>query len=156
MGRQIRFYMTADDERLFLDWLRSISRANLVAEASPSPGVDPEQYPADPAKPNSWFYLLWNPDISSEPTRRFVGGRYLLDRPGLVEFSRVFIDPNDPNRGPRCGRLYLDNWSSLPSPELTRWYNRMVAWIRRKYRKDKWSDWWGPGAQVEWQSWLEG
>jgi hypothetical protein len=144
MGRQTYFVMADADEVAFLDAVRSTGQAVLIRATTGSPEVAAEDYPAP--LPEAGFYALWNPDLAPMPGRREAGGNWHLDRCGIVEFSRNMYA----HRPPRTGRLCLDTWSCTPSPELSAWFDHMVRWIRRHYRKDRSGTWWGPEALREW------
>ena len=144
MGRQVRFIMDEEDERTFLDFVKTTGDVIVLPSSSPQaeysaltelPGFSSEQF--------DFFLWLFNRSVSSRLVTEYVPqqGYFVIDRQesSVVEFSRTIIDQGVI----RSGRLwaefkYLDsegNWA-FTEPEFKKWYEVLAKWIRKHYTRE--------------------
>lgn len=127
MGRQIHFYMTPEDEQIFLDFVRTTGGVHLYPSCSPAVAPEELQSFAELMSANPSFRpkcYLWNEDVSPAPEVHLVRAQklYCIDamqsevvdfRPCIVSEDRI-----------RSGRLYVDP---------TRLENGHVVWKSKPF-----------------------
>ena len=149
MGTQINFYMTENDEREFMEFLRRDHEVGVLQDrtATPEPAILAEL--PDLRSPWGFSVWLWHAGISSPPKLRFVAAQnhYCLDpMPNeVVEFSRSRMDEGRLVRG----RLWTEfvGWDRR-GPSVTfrksdafkKWFNRLSGWIKRRATVDSAGD----------------
>jgi hypothetical protein len=155
MGRQVRFFMDRNDEKRFVEFVRSSRDVVILPYDSPDPRFPPLNDLPDYSSDNFSFMLwLFNPRVSSRLETDYVPEQhhYTIDRDtsSVVEFSRTIREGNIV----RPGRLwaefkYLDpdrKWA-LKEPEFKKWYESLAKWIRKNYSREIDPDFYfGPGA----------
>ena len=150
MGRQINFYMTEIDEVAFLEYLRSLAETRLDREClDPATVIDPNA-PGGPLPSGHFSYWLWRPGQDPPPMRHESGLRCVEVRSQAVQFSRTGCGPERPLRG----RLWIDTFEPRPD-HFVKWYGQLASWIRKRYRRDRFGDYWGPDAEARWADQLE-
>ncbi|MFM2093974.1 MAG: hypothetical protein RIS70_1098 [Planctomycetota bacterium] len=141
MGRQVNFYMTADDEREFVEWVRTSGDVAIFKSAQDSVEIIELQEMPPMGEP-FWFALcLWNKDISPPPTLNYIKpkGWHTVDpfESEVVEFHRCGMDKGRLVRG----RIWaeMNGWQrSDPaviikkSEAFVKWYDRLANWIKRR------------------------
>lgn len=157
MGRQINFFMTADDEERFLDYAKSTCNLGILPYRSKTPTFIPIESLPPPKSDDFWLtsYLI-NKDISHKVISEFIPeqGHYYVDDSAsdVIELSRSL--PFD-DRLPR-GRIYAEFYSHFDEAKgqwvkkdeaLVRWFEKLVRWIRKNFKKEDWLIYIGPGAQ---------
>lgn len=158
MGKQIRFFMTAEDEREFAEFVREDPDAIFIARQARTSNILEFSYPEEADdndhilhKTKLW---IWNRRIcASVKTTQYSPDTFsvLGINEELIAFSRCFLHGHTIV----AGRLYADMYSldetgkqlSRKGMEFQRWYNKLAGWIRRQYTRDpKYGDSIGPGA----------
>ena len=147
MGKQIRFFMTAEDEREFAQFVREDSDAMFIARQTRTSNILEFSYPeeADHSEhvQHRTALCIWNKRICGKVTMVQYSPESFLVRginEELIEFSRCFLH----GRTMVAGRLYADMYSLDESAqqlirkgiEFERWYNKLARWIRRHYTRD--------------------
>lgn len=144
MGRQLNFYMTAEDEGAFLEFLRRSGDLAILPHVSPTPEFPSLEVLATPLSAPFWGDLwLCNGRPRARIVARFVPerGYYVVDglRSELVELSRSYQRDKAIHRGRIWAELaYLDPQGEawVPKPSwFIRWYESMVKWIRAEFRR---------------------
>lgn len=149
--------MTAEDEQRFLDYAKSTCNLAILPYRSKSETFAPLKL-LPPPKSDDFCLDAWllNLDVSHNVVSRFVPqqGHYYIehDLSDVVEFSRSL--PFD-DILPR-GRIYAEFYSHFDhatqqwvkkDQELVKWFDKLVRWIRKNFRKEDWLIYIGPGAQ---------
>jgi hypothetical protein len=155
MGKQVNFYMTADDEREFVEFVRSSANVAIFKSVQASPEIrELEEMP--PAGEPFWFALyLWNKDDSPPPTLAYIKeqGWYSVDRfeSEVIEFHRCSVDEGRLVRG----RIWaeMNGWRRddpatiiKKSEVFVKWYDRLANWIKRRSTRNAVGDFMLPGA----------
>jgi hypothetical protein len=159
MGKQVRFYMTYEDEKEFLQALRLKAPVRLICQVfkDESAMEMPEILPVK--KDMSAFMALVNSNCSTRFNYRCVPEHknYFFDQQNseAIEFSRS--EPRDDNRI-TDGRLWFqETWyenresEGRKSEEFCKWANSVLRWIRSHYHKREDWDYVGPHAFKLWQ-----
>jgi len=123
--------------------------------------MTPEFHPLDhlPTTETDDFWLslyLLNLDISHKVVTEFIPeqNHYYIDHyaSDVVEFSRSALIEDRFARG----RVYAEFYSHFDEntrqwvkkdQELIKWFERLVRWVRKNFRKEDWLIYTGPGAQ---------
>lgn len=138
MGRQIQFYMLRDDRDAFLRYaLDDDDLVALISEGSDSPIVRPLDQGS--LKTEGAIYL-WNRRFLPRFKRHWMPGpRYygvnVLSLP-VLEYCGSKVTNWEGRVALTQGRLYgvFDSYLGKP-PEFEKWYERLIRWIRKNYRK---------------------
>lgn len=165
MGKQISFFMTAEDEREFAQFVREDPDTVFIARQARTSDVLEFSYPEEADRSERIRYsdtlLIWNKRICAKVTMRqyspesFAVGDEMNKE--LIEFSRCFLH----GRTIVAGRLYADMYSLdeagkqliRKGKEFERWYNKLARWIRRHYTRDpKYGNNIGPRAREAFES----
>jgi hypothetical protein len=143
MGKQVNFYMLADDLAEFEEFIRSKENVLLVKDRFSAPEIqtlDTLTIPEMGKTPLS-LLLVREKDLEKVVIKSVVGKYWTIDelRSPAVELMRSYHD----ERIARRGRLYFqpgfydknDNWVDKP-PEFIKWADSLLRWIRRNYHSD--------------------
>jgi hypothetical protein len=145
VGKQIRFFMTREDEGVFIGFVRSTGNIAILPYTSPSPSFPPVGKLPEPSSTKFWAdFWLHNRDTSPEPATDFLSqqGYYVIDesRSEVIEFSRTVQEGSVL----RPGRLWVEfkfldetGIKLLPKgAEFKNWYESLARWIRRNYSRE--------------------
>lgn len=155
MGRQVNFYMTAEDEQDFVSFVRSDKNAEFLNYISRSPQMQVlEQLPTS----DEIFWagqFLWNREFSPLPSMKFIEqqGYYIPDshESEIIEFSRSHLDEGRLNQG----RIWaeMNGWQRQDpatiikkSEPFSKWFDRLANWIKRRSTRDSVGFYVLPGA----------
>ncbi|TMI29863.1 hypothetical protein E6H29_09820 [Candidatus Bathyarchaeota archaeon] len=155
MGQQVNFYMTHDDEKEFLNYVKGTGNVEVLPHQSTMSSFVPvvEMPEADQEESNRIFWLF-NRSVSSNLVVDYDDdhGVYVIDglRSSAVEFARCFTRDNRMN----AGRIWvefttIDNDTmdlGQKEREFKRWYESIANWIRKKYYLTGWLVYAGRGA----------
>ena|SRR5258708_5019522 len=159
MGRQISLVATLEDERAFLDFLRSTGALRIFESFAPTaPELWVENFA--PEFNGHIGYRIWNTAFAWEPTYLQVGPR--AHDPAHIGWSYVSnascapvleFDRSSP-KGP--GRLYWARDFAGPdglnydADAFSKWVDRAFHWVRKYGRKQRQRDdlgaYWLPAA----------
>ena len=146
MGKQIRFYMTIDDEREFMHYVRSTGDVVLISGVSLGPEPETWLYPYQLAgRQFGESCHLWNRTISPPPKIKFVPQQnyYHLDSldSEVINIGRSKLTANELS----MGRLHIEDRILLTDGHLhskakifLQWYGELTHWIRKTYTKGPW------------------
>ncbi len=156
MGRQVRFCMTFDDERRFIEFARSDRNVRMFKPDQNTLDIEflEELPPSEDISAGQ--VLLWDKENSPFPTLRYVskGGFYYVEtgQSEVIEFSRCGIDKKErwiP------GRIWAE-FSMLDGDRLVKksqafekWFDRLARWIRKHGVRDERLEYVLPGAQEQ-------
>ena len=156
MGKQIRFFMTAEDEREFAQFVTEDPDVVFIPRQSKTSSVLEFSHPEEADQIQQRISLwIWNKRICGKVTTVQYSPESFAFRginEELIEFSRCFVH----GRTMVAGRLYADMYSLdeagkqliRKGMEFEQWYNKLVRWIRRHYTRDpKYGDNIGPRAR---------
>ena len=141
MGRQVEFYMWGQDEREFIDFVKSTGEVIILPYTSPK--ADMPALAELPPASDEFMLWLFNRNVSSRLLTRFVQQQdyNVVDRDlsSVVEFSRTVL-----SEGVLVpGRLWAifnyvtpDMQWAYKEPEFKKWYERLARWIRKNYSRD--------------------
>jgi hypothetical protein len=162
MGRQISLVATHEDERAFLDFLRSTATLRVFEGFAPTVSelwVDT----FTPEFKGHISYRIWNTAFTWEPSYSQVGPRaHDATHIGWSYVSNAACAPVlefDRSSPKRPGRLYWARDFSAPdglnydADAFSKWIDRAFAWVRKCGRKQKRRDtlgsYWLPAALRE-------
>jgi hypothetical protein len=140
MGRQIHFHMLRDDQNAFMQMVKENDPVVVTPRDDPkNSDVRPvEDLPSDHIE----IFCLWNrrllPVLKRESVGKAQGTYYMADLLGLplLEFSPSLSTKWEGKPGLIQGRLYGQFDPNLNKPpEFEKWYERLVRWIRKNYRR---------------------
>jgi hypothetical protein len=147
MGKQIRFFMTAEDEREFAQFVKDDPDAVFIAKQTRTSKILEFSYPeeADHSEhiQHRTALCIWNKRICGKVTMVQYSPESFAVRginEELMDFSRCFLH----RRTMVAGCLYADMYSLAESGkqlirkgiEYEKWYNKLASWIRRHYTRD--------------------
>lgn len=174
MGKQVRFYMLPEDERLFLHFVCQKPSVALLSSISTKPKLQVIEDPLNSLQPTTELrtILLWNtmwPIRKDDIQKIFLKeydieqGRYVAtgemvysvntSKAPVIEFSPSFIRHD--------GRLVQGRiWAEMYRPEpgqlihkganFESWYDQIARWLRRNFKRSRDIDgYFGPEA-LEW------
>ena len=140
MGRQIHFHMLQDDQSAFVQMVKENDPVVVTTRDDPqNRDVQPvENLPSDHIE----IFCLWNRMLLPVLKREWDGKaryyKYPLDvlHLPLLEISPSFSTKWEGKPGLIQGRLYgqFDPYLNKPR-EFEKWYERIVRWIRKNYRR---------------------
>ncbi len=162
---QVNFYMTREDEQVFLDFVRSTGDIVTLPRISPSPDFQPLTNLPDITWPpvlNEWQCFLLNRDVSSKVKGRRIEGEnhYLLDSQAssVIEFWRTILHPPIMYHGRiwASSEYFDESMRQFSSKEAAfeEWYEKIAKWIKTQYKhvtltatmtKQKWTEYLAPG-----------
>lgn len=164
MGKQINFFMTAEDEREFAQFVREDPDAVFIARQTTTSKLLEFSYPEEADRSehiqHRTHLCIWNKRICREVTMVHYSPESFAVRginEELIEFSRCFLH----GRTMVAGRLYANMYSLdearrqliRKGTEYERWYNKLARWIRRHYTRDpKYGYHIGPRARGAYES----
>ncbi len=142
MGRQIRFYMTDEDEDDFVAFMRSIGDVLILPQTSENELV--EEYPSFRTLAGRRLgedSVIWNRSLSPMPLYihyEVHGGCYCVD---FMQSEVVnVIRSKRLDHRLSMGRLYVEDKAQLPdgsvvkkSGEFVNWFNELCRWIKKTY-----------------------
>jgi hypothetical protein len=137
MGRQIHFYALPEDHRAFLRWVQEQDPVVATLRDSDSAHVQPL---ADLNDSGKQTVSLWNRRLLPNLERKWIAdpGYFPIDtlHTSTLEFSPSFVTTWEGKPALCQGRVFGDFDTHLgKSPEFDRWYEKLVRWIRKNYRK---------------------
>ena len=164
MGKQIRFFMTPEDEREFAQFVREDPDTVFIARQTRTSDIlefsSPEEADRSECIEHKTWLWIWNKRICTQVKLAQYSPHtfaVLGNNEELIEFHRCFLH----GRTMVAGRLYAD-MSSLDETgkqlirkemEFQRWYDKLARWIRRHYTRDpKYGDNIGPRARQAYES----
>lgn len=142
MGKQVNFYMTADDEREFLDFVRSEADACVFMSHQASEAIEFLQ-DLPTSETSGWFNVcLWSRGISPPPRIELTErrSRYSVNKTDseVIEFYRSHVNPEGRLTRGRIGAQMSYFRVAAGATEATRkseafvkWYDRLARWIKR-------------------------
>jgi hypothetical protein len=138
MGRQIHFYMLPSDRDVFLRFVQKDGLVAVIPEGSNSPIARPLEQGDIRAHKNVY---LWNRGLLPRFKRDWIPGpRYYrvneLTLP-VLQLIRSTVTTWEDKPALVQGRLYgiFDAYLEKPS-EFQKWYECLVRWIRKNYRRN--------------------
>lgn len=160
MGRQVNFYMLANDLARFEEWLQSNNEVFFINSRLSTPEIQPLQTLAISKMGETplMVYLARKSELSDLVIKVVSNQNYWkidILRSPAVELMRCYYNENMVRRG----RLYFQtgyydsdgHWIEKPK-EFLDWANSLLRWIRNHYQKDPEIDFYvGPSAR-EWIS----
>lgn len=141
MGRQIQFYMLSEDQNAFF---RYIQEKDPVVVTAMIDRESPEVRPVgDIASVRNPMICLWNrallPVLKRKPIGEADHRSYVIDTLHLpvLEFDPPIMTQWEDRPALVQGRLYgqFDQYLGKP-PEFEKWYEGLVRWIRKNYKKN--------------------
>jgi hypothetical protein len=137
MGRQIHFYMQAEDRNAFIEFVQKEQPVMLVEMV----GESPEVVPAKLSGGRQWF-CLWNKAFLDHFQRERIAEAkaepYRADETSLpiLEFTSSFNATWEGKPALGQGRLFgiFDQYLGKP-PGFEKWYESLVRWIRKNYQR---------------------
>ena len=138
MGRQIHFYMLPEDQSAFLQLVVNDDPVWIASRDSDSADVQPLTNLDNCAGQTLSF---WNRGILGHLEREALPmpGRYRIDtlRTPTLEFTPSFASTWEARPALGQGRLYGIFDAHLGKPQaFQKWYESLVRWIRKNYRKN--------------------
>lgn len=155
MGRQVNFYMSREDEREFVDFVRSTANVEILPYTSATREFTPVQTLPEPLSMKFWGELwLVNRSISSNLVVNFISqqGYYTIDglQSSVIEFSRSFLQEGVLKPGRIWAEFNVfDGGRMILLPKesgLEEWYDAIAKWIRKRYKRVSSSFYAAPGA----------
>ncbi len=153
MGRQIHFHMLPEDQHAFLRFVQENDPVVVIVrdDAKTQDAHPVEDIPIDRVE----IFCLWNRRLLPVVKRQWIGKaryyKYQLDvlHLPLLEFSPCFKTQWEDQPALIQGRLFgdFDPYLNKP-PEFEKWYERLVRWIRKNFKKNpaSWGGYVGPAA----------
>jgi hypothetical protein len=137
MGRQIQFYMLPEDRSEFLHMVQEQDSVAVILRDSDSSGIESvsEDVGADKT------LCLWNRKLLPNLERKWVPepGYYRVDtlHAPILEFTSSFTAKWEGKPALGQGRLFGNFEPHLGKPDdFAKWYESLVHWIRKHYRKN--------------------
>ena len=134
MGRQIHFYMLPQDRTVFLRVVQDAEPVTVTLRNSDSAKTFPI---ADPIVGDSETLCLWNSRLLPSLERKWVPhpGYYRADEWGkpILEFTSSVRTTWEGEPALLQGRLF--GIFERKSPNFEKWYDSIVRWIRKNYRR---------------------
>jgi hypothetical protein len=134
MGRQILFHMLPEDRTAFINFVQQRNSVMVTDFISDSAEVKPVDFTQQ--RDEEWL-CLWNHALLPSLERKFIStwNNY------RVEDSLPVLQFNMPNKSAwdgkpalMQGRLYAYAYQAYP--ELRVWYEALIRWIRRSFKKN--------------------
>lgn len=155
MGKQVSFYMTAQDERDFLGFVWSNGNVAVFKSIQESPHIV-ELHEMPKQGEDFWFSMcLWNRDVSPAPKLEYIEQQryYSVDEceSEVIQFHRCGFDDGRLVRGRIWAEMAYWRFDNPPVPvkkglEFVKWYNRLASWIKRHSTRNSVGDYMMPGA----------
>jgi hypothetical protein len=149
MGRQTQVAMTDVDEGEFLAFLRSAADIQIFESSAPSPAAMPVEGFA-PREEGHWQYFIWNLAFPWTPEYETVGNRAVCpDRAGwsylrnastapVLEYDRHdFTSARAVGGRVYWARHFGAGTLAYDTDAFSRWFDRVVRWIRRRGRQQR-------------------
>jgi len=142
MGRQIRFYMTEEDEDEFIDFVRSAGDVVILPQTSEKEVS--EEFPAFRSLAGRRLgegCIIWNRSTSPKPHVEYFevhGGCYCVDfmQSEVVNVMRS----KRVDQRLSMGRLHIEDKAQRPdgsvvekSGEFVNWFNELCRWLKKTY-----------------------
>lgn len=137
MGRQVHFHMLVEDQKEFLRVVQDRDSTVVTLRDFNSSQVAP----IAEAVTTDRTLCLWNREILPNLERKWIPdpGYYRIDtlKAPILEFAPSFTATWEGKPALGQGRLFGNFEPHLGKPEsFRRWYEKLVGWIRRHYRKN--------------------
>ncbi|SRR5579864_1153255 len=148
--------MTTEDERRFVDFVRSSGRVQILPESASKDNFRPVQELATPFSGKSWAgYVLFNDSISRNLVTMHIPnvGNYRIDklRSSVIEFNRSFVKDSKIRPGRIWAQFtFLDSEKKTILPKeqaFEEWYETIATWLRKNYKHLDRQVYVAPGAQ---------
>ncbi len=139
MGREIQFYMMAEDRDAFLDVARDVGSTVVIDRDSNSEVMRP----LGNAELNPYKTLcLWNRELLPEVAREWVpeADCYRIDtlRNPILEYTPSVQTAWKRHAALGQGRLCGEFEAQVgKAAEFQRWYDGLVEWLRKNYRESR-------------------
>lgn len=155
MGKQVNFYMTDDDERKFVEFVRSDRNVVIFNSVQTTTEIIAlSELPT--SETPGWFSLcLWDKDHCPPPTLNYIKEQnyFSVDRfaSEVIHFHRCGMDEGRLVRG----RIWaeMSGWrredpatTINKSDAFSAWYERLANWIKRHSTRNDRSEFVMPGA----------
>jgi hypothetical protein len=139
MGKQLRFYMTDDDETEFIEYLRTTGDVAIIPQTSRQEGNEEfSRFSGLAGRELGEAVHLWNRSISPQPIVEHYPqqGYYCLDfmRSEVVNVMRSKMT----ERGLSMGRLHIEDkflnaegGLQSKSAAFETWFAELCSWIKR-------------------------
>ena len=155
MGKQVNFYMTYDDERKFIEFVRSNRNVAIFTSVLPTMDIADLNELPPPGEP-FWFSLcLWDKDHSPRPTLTYIKQQrhFCVEEieSEVIQFHRCGMDHGRLVRG----RIWAEmtGWrredptrTFKKSDAFSAWYERLAKWIKRHSVRNERGEFVMPGA----------
>lgn len=149
MGKQINFYMLAEDETDFLQSAESVASLSVLSYTSPKDVFEPLSRLPQKGEPG-WFQLwLWSAERCQPPIVRWVPqqSHFVIDGidSEVVEFARSHQHETSVVRGRLWGEVNARD-AAAKSRSFVTWFESLIKVIKKNYRKLPTGDYVGPAA----------
>lgn len=142
MGKQIRFYMTDEDEGEFLEFVRSMGDVVILPQTTDQKeGEEFSSFGELAGRRLGEGCHLWNRSISPEPTIQYFdvhGGCYCLD--SLESEVVNVMRSKKVDQSLSMGRLHIEDKARRPDgsvvekgADFLKWFDELCRWIRKTY-----------------------
>jgi hypothetical protein len=156
MGKQVNFYMTDDDEREVVAFVRASGNIAIFKSVQTSPEIL-ELVEMPPRGEPFWFALyLWNKDVSPIPKLNYIKEQdyYAVEEmeSEVIQFHRCGMDAGRLVRGRLWAQMsywrLTDNSPAVvnKSDAFSAWYERLANWIKRHSTRNDRGEFVMPGA----------
>ena len=142
MGRQVNFYMNAEDEGEFLDFVMKTGDVVLLPRIAASVPFEAVRMPPRPTPeyPPGWPYFLFNRSLSSNLVTKLDKTTYYLDplSSSVTEYSPSIIHGSILYPGRIWAQFtYLNEAKSniRKEPRFEQWYEAIAKWIKARYKQ---------------------
>lgn len=142
MGRQVNFYMLPEDEKQFIEFVRSTGDIAVYNWKNETP-YPPEilEFPPPFSVPSSFDYCIFNKSLGSAVKTTFIEkqGYYTIDMTNslVIEFSRCGLKNNKLREGRIWAefKIVVGNSFQGKEEEFLKWYQKIARWIKRNYKR---------------------
>jgi len=151
MGKQVRFYMTFEDEKQFLEAAQSASACSVILTSFSRPDdmVVNELQPSKGLADSFYAILQAKEKEGLKPTYISETGRYSVNvtNCNVVQFNRCYITANRLV----SGRLWYETVKKKKkkTDEFLAWAEKLTKWIKKNYKRDEQGFYVGPDALLQ-------
>jgi hypothetical protein len=142
MGKQVNFYMNAEDEGEFFDFVMKTGEVVLLPRVAASVPFEPVRMPPKPTPeyPPGWPYFLFNRSLSSNLVTKLGKTSYYLDplSSSVIEYSPSILHGSILYPGRIWAEfIYLNDANSniRKEPRFEDWYESIAKWIKARYKQ---------------------
>jgi hypothetical protein len=153
MGKQVNFYMTQEDERDFVEFVRSDRNVGILTYTSPINALPLVEELPNRNEHFGGHTFLWDMDNSPRPVQEYIPTQkyYLVDEINseVIEFSRSNINEGRLVRGRIWAEMVVWNTEGTMRPKsesFQKWFDRLANWIKRHGERNKFGEYVFPGA----------